>query len=143
VRTDDRANDQPQRRTILLVEDDSFVRAATCSILQSVGFEVFPSENALEAMAIYEDLKRPIDLVMTDLVLPGKSGLQLSQELHLRWSNLVILVTSGYSNSGCDLEIPASHMFFLAKPYSKNTLVDKIEKILSPSFRARPATQAS
>ena len=48
------ANDRPRRRTILLVEDEPFVRGATCSILESAGFEVLPAEDAQEAMEVYE-----------------------------------------------------------------------------------------
>jgi len=47
------ANDRPRRRTILLVEDESFVREATCGILQNAGFEVLPAEDAQDAMAVY------------------------------------------------------------------------------------------
>jgi len=46
------ANDQPRRRTILLVEDEPFVREATCCILESAGFEVLPAEDAQDAMKV-------------------------------------------------------------------------------------------
>jgi DNA-binding NtrC family response regulator len=60
------ANDRPRGRTILLVEDEPFVREATCCILESAGFEVLPAEDAQDAMKVYEECKRGIDLVMTD-----------------------------------------------------------------------------
>ena len=70
------ANDQPRRPTILLVEDEPFVREATCGILQSAGFEVLLAEDVQDAMQIYEECKRGIDLVITDMVLPGGTGQQ-------------------------------------------------------------------
>ena len=136
------ANDLPRRRTILLVEDEPFVREATCSILESAGFEVLPGEDAQEAMKVYEECNRGIDLVMTDMVLPGRSGQQLGQDLREHSPEIVVLVTSGYGNPEYETEAPESRMYFLAKPYSRRTLVEKIEKILGSVSVARPATQA-
>jgi DNA-binding NtrC family response regulator len=136
------ANDRPRRRTILLVEDEPFVREATCSILESAGFEVLPAEDARDAMKVYEECPRGIDLVMTDMVLPGRSGEQLGQDLREHSPEVVILVTSGYGNPEYETEAPASRTYFLAKPYSRRTLVEKIEKILGAASLGRTASQA-
>ncbi|MGD1214523.1 MAG: response regulator [Terriglobales bacterium] len=136
------ANDRPRRRTILLVEDEPFVREATCSILESAGFEVLPAEDARDAMQVYEERKRGIDLVMTDMVLPGRTGLQLGQDLREHSPEVVVLVTSGYGNPEYETEAPESRTYFLAKPYSRRTLVEKIEKILGAVSLGRAATQA-
>ncbi len=136
------ANDRPRRRTVLLVEDEPFVREATCSILESAGFEVLPAEDARDAMKVYEERPRGIDLVMTDMVLPGGTGQQLGQDLRQRSPEVVVLLTSGYANLEYDTEAPESRTYFLAKPYSKRTLVEKIEKILGAAPLGRAATQA-
>jgi DNA-binding NtrC family response regulator len=136
------AKDSSRRRIILLVEDEPFVREATCGILQYEGFEVLPAGNAQDAMKIYEECDRAIDLVMTDMVLPGATGQQLGQDLRQRSPKVVVLVTSGYGNPEYDTEAPESRTYFLAKPYSRKTLVEKIEQILGAMPRARPATQA-
>ena len=136
------ANDRPQRRTILLVEDEPFVREATCSILESAGFEVLPAEDARDAMKVYEECQRGIDLVMTDMVLPGRSGQQLGQDLREHSPEVLVLVTSGYGNPEYETEAPESRTYFLAKPYSRRTLVEKIEKILGSATLARRASQA-
>src|ERR1700675_3689731 len=133
------ANDRPRRRTILLVEDEPFVREATCCILESAGFEVLPAEDAQDAMKVYEGCQRAIDLVMTDMVLPGRSGEQLGQDLRQHSPEVAVLVTSGYSNPEYEKEAPGSRTYFLAKPYSKRTLVEKIEKILGSVAVARAA----
>ncbi len=138
------ANDRPRRRTILLVEDEPFVREATCCILQSAGFAVLPAEDAQAAMKVYEDCRSGIDLVLTDMMLPGVTGQQLGQDLRQRSPEIVILVTSGYFNPEYTTEAPGSRTYFLAKPYSKRTLVEKIETILAtPTLLGRVATQAS
>ncbi|MGO9862554.1 MAG: response regulator [Terriglobales bacterium] len=130
------------RPTILLVEDEPFVRDATCGILQHAGFEVLPASDAPDAMKIYHSCHRPIALVMTDMVLPGRSGLQLGHDLRQFFPEVVLLVTSGYTNPEYEVEAPESRTYFLAKPYSRRTLLDKIEKILRPSPLAQPAAQA-
>ncbi len=118
------------RRTVLLVEDEPFVREATRGILESAGFEVFPAEDADEAIKIYEEQQRHIDLVMTDMVLPGRTGQQLGQDLRDRSPEMNVLITSGYGNAEYTIEEPESRTYFLAKPYSRCGLVEKIEQIL-------------
>ena len=135
-------SDLPRRRTILLVEDEPFVREATCSILEHAGFEVLPAEDARDAMKVYEQCQRGIDLVMTDMVLPGRSGEQLGQDLREHSPEVMVLVTSGYDNPEYETEASGAHMYFLAKPYSRRTLVEKIEKILAAAPLGRAATQA-
>jgi DNA-binding NtrC family response regulator len=136
------ANDRRARRTILLVEDEPFVREATRTILEHAGFEVLPAEDTRDAMKVYEERSDGIDLVMTDMVLPGGTGQQLGQELRQRSPELVVLVTSGYSDQN-EMEAPEARTYFLAKPYSRRTLVEKIETILAAVPLGRAATQAS
>ena len=135
-------NDRPARRTILLVEDEFFVREATRTILEHAGFEVLPAVDTRDAMKVYEEYRQRIDLVLTDMALPGGTGQQLGQELRQRSPEIVVLVTSGYSEQD-EMEAPEARTYFLAKPYSRRTLVEKIERILAAVPRERAATQAS
>jgi DNA-binding NtrC family response regulator len=130
--------DPPRRRNILLVEDEPFVREATCSILQRAGFDVLLAKDFHEGLAVYKIVAErndpskimEIDMVMTDMILPGGTGEQLAAEIHQRSPAMTVLVTSGYSNLEYETESPGSHTFFLAKPYSRRTLLEKIERIL-------------
>ena len=137
------ANERIGRPRILLVEDEPFVREATCSILQNAGFEVLPAEDARAAMKVYEECGHRVDLLMTDMVLPGRTGQQLGQDVRKRSPEIVVLVTSGYGEAGYETEMPEAGTYFLAKPYSRRTLVEKIETILASSVKLRSATQAS
>jgi two-component system cell cycle sensor histidine kinase/response regulator CckA len=139
----------PRQRTILLVEDEPFVREATRGILEKSGFEVLPAENAAVAMQLYASFLRPIDLVMTDMILPGRTGRQLAEDLrnHEKSNNsnnkdLRVLITSGYYNPEYASETPESQSYFLAKPYSRRSLIEKIEQILAPVPLSRTAGQA-
>lgn len=125
-----RTSAQPKPRTVLLVEDEPFVREATRSILESAGYEVLPAEDAADAMQVIEECKRSLDLVMTDMILPGRTGQQLGQDLRQRFPEVRVLVTSGYTNAEYAVEEPKSQTYFLAKPYSRRGLIEKIETIL-------------
>jgi two-component system, cell cycle sensor histidine kinase and response regulator CckA len=133
----------PVLRTVLLVEDEPFVREATRSILENAGLSVLAAENAEDAIRIYEKCEGTIDLVMTDMVLPGSTGEKLGQELRKRSQQLSVLVTSGYSDAEYDIEDPAAQTYFLAKPYSRGELLGKIGFILGKQAAQRAAMQAS
>jgi two-component system cell cycle sensor histidine kinase/response regulator CckA len=136
-------NERIGRRRILLVEDEPFVREATCSILRNAGFEVLPAEDAREAMKVYEECGRSVDLVMTDMVLPGRTGQQLGQDVRKRSPEVAVLVTSGYGEAAYETESQEARTYFLAKPYSRRALVEKIETILGTGLKQQAATQAS
>lgn len=135
------ANEQPRRRTILLVEDEPFVLDATTRILESAGFEVLSAEDAPAARKVFADRQADIALVMTDMVLPGQSGQQLAEDLRYKSAELAILVTSGYGNPDSETESAELHTYFLPKPYSKSLLINKIEKILASHPQANSSTQ--
>ncbi len=130
-------------RLVLLVEDEPFVREATRSILESAGFEVLWAADADAAVKIYLESTQPIDLVMTDMILPGRTGRQLGEDLRQRSPNLMVLVTSGYSQAEYAADEPQSRTYFLAKPYSRRGLVAKIEEIFIPPLKVLPLGQAA
>ena len=128
---------------MLLVEDEPFVREATCHILKSAGFDVLPAADAQEAMRVYERNGRRIDLLMTDMALPGRNGRQLAHDLRVTSSEIPILLTSGYVERECEGEPCEAGTYFLPKPYSRAELVEMMETILSEALRRPTATQAS
>ncbi|MGA7295526.1 MAG: response regulator [Terriglobales bacterium] len=136
------ANDVAQRGTILLVEDEPFVREATRTILQHAGFDVFTAENALDAIGVFDECKRGIDLLITDMVLPGRTGQQLGDDLRRRSPELMVMITSGYGSPEDETEANKSHTYFLGKPYSRRMLIEKVQMILGTVRLARQVSQA-
>jgi DNA-binding NtrC family response regulator len=122
--------ERPRQNTVLLVEDELFIREATRSILENAGFRVLPAEDALVAMRLFEESKWHVDLVMTDMVLPGRTGQELGEDVRRRSPEIRVLITSGYGNAEYATEEPGSHMYFLAKPYSRRELLEKVGEIL-------------
>jgi DNA-binding response OmpR family regulator len=125
-----RRSQNPNRRTILLVEDEPFVREATCGILQIAGFMVLTAQDAHDAMEVYGHRNCHIDLLMTDLVLPGKDGDELGREVRKLSPEVAVLLTSGYGEAANEAESPENRTYFLAKPYSRRSLTEKVEAIL-------------
>ncbi len=131
------------RRVVLLVEDEPFVRDATRRTLENAGFEVLPAADAPEAMKLYLQQPARIDLLMTDMGLPGRNGRQLSQDVRSTSAEVPILLTSGYIENECDQAPRESKTYFLPKPYTRGELIGSVEKIFRTAARRRAATQAS
>jgi len=115
-------------RCILLVEDESFVRDVTREILISAGYRVLAARNANEALRIYQEDYWQIDLVITDLVLPGEGGRSLAARLQRQNPKLKVLFMSGYQNQIHSQS--QSEKGFLMKPFSSGMLLNQIRLLL-------------
>jgi CheY-like chemotaxis protein len=131
------------RRVVLLVEDEPFVRDATRRTLESAGFEVLPAGDAPEAMELYERRRGKIDILMTDMTLPGRSGRQLSEDLRRASADIPVLLTSGYIENECFQQTRDPRTYFLPKPYTRTELVAVMGEIFSAAARRRATSQAS
>jgi CheY-like chemotaxis protein len=97
---------------ILVVEDEYMVRDMIVHELQMAGFEVLEAASAEDALAIMPTVDR-IDLLFTDIRLPGMDGWQLAENIRGRHAQMPIIYASGYS----DRVTPLPHSKFLQKPY--------------------------
>jgi DNA-binding NtrC family response regulator len=80
----------------LVVEDDDQVRAIACAILRSSGYHVLCAANAARALAISAECAGPIDLLLTDVLLPSMTGRQLAKRLSEGRPRLQVMYISGY-----------------------------------------------
>jgi len=83
------------RGTILLVEDEQFLRDVTCDILESAGYRVLKTRNAVEALSTFKEFKPIVRLLLTDVVLPGRNGRDLANDLRAIYPELRIIFISG------------------------------------------------
>jgi two-component system, cell cycle sensor histidine kinase and response regulator CckA len=115
---------------VLLVEDETFVREMAGTILESAGHRVFQASNAAQAGEVFHRYCKIIELLVTDVVLPGKNGHVLAEELRMENPELKIMFISGYENG---TDGPQRGMFgdaYLAKPFSARSLLEKIERLV-------------
>lgn len=115
--------------TILLVEDEAFVREVTQEVLKSAGYRVFTARNAMEAVAEYERMSQ-MDLLLTDVVLPGESGRALARDLRSRQPSLAVLFVSGYAMQLSEIEVAQPAEACLPKPFSAAALLRKVRQML-------------
>ncbi len=81
--------------TILLVEDETFVREVTGDILEAAGYGVLKARNAAEAQCAFRQYQKIVRLLLTDVVLPGQNGRDLASELRAIYPNLKTIFISG------------------------------------------------
>ncbi|HXY78112.1 MAG TPA: response regulator [Candidatus Acidoferrales bacterium] len=126
------------RETILLVEDETFVREVASEVLQSAGYRVLTAKNAAEAARTYDSQSGEVDLLLTDVVLPGESGRALAERLQQASPRLNVLLVTGYAKQ-MGLE-GAGTVACLAKPFSVGVLLEKVREVLDRE--ARPVSEA-
>ena len=114
---------------ILLVEDEALVREVTAEVLQSAGYWVLKAGNAVEARSLFRGFQRQVQLLITDLVMPGQDGRLLAHELSAIRPGLKTLLTSGYPEARHGTPEPGWH--YLPKPFSVDSLLGKVREMLS------------
>ncbi|MBI4615780.1 MAG: response regulator [Planctomycetes bacterium] len=113
--------------TILVVEDEDQVRTLIRRMLQKRGYRVLEAPNGLEALRLARRETAPIDLVLSDTVMPEMGGIELARELATVRPGVSVMLVSGYSQ----VEIGAAH--FIQKPFSAEDLARKVREIIDGS----------
>jgi PAS domain S-box-containing protein len=128
--------------TILLVEDDSLVRAYASAQLGALGYKVVTAENARQAIEAIERGCAP-DLLFTDMIMPGgMNGRELAEQLLARQPMLKVLYTSGYAHGAVEGALQGQHQgahpvrHLLGKPYRRRDLATKVREVLDQPAQA-------
>jgi PAS domain S-box-containing protein len=126
------AEDLPRgRETVLVVEDDEGVRQLSARILNRQGYRVWEAVNGAEALRIIEQQKEPIDLMLTDVVMPQMGGKELAEKVQPLRPQMKVLFISGYMDDAVvHREILDSASHFLQKPFSPAALARKVREVL-------------
>lgn len=122
------------QETILVVEDEPAVRELTVLTLERFGYKVLEAPNGQEALRVWESHDGTIQLLVTDVVMPGGlSGVELAQKLRNAAPGLKIILMSGYSDEMIDAGgIAPAGMLFVQKPFSPSVLASKVRSLLEP-----------
>ena len=123
--------------TILLAEDDESVRKLVLSMLEESGYRVLAAANAQEAASLSASYAAPIDLLLTDIIMPGGNGIGLAERLTRERPDLSVLFMSGYTdNQAVDKAAQEGRLALIQKPFEPRMLANKIHEILSRRIEA-------
>ena len=120
--------------TILLVEDERAVRMVAGRILSRAGYGILEAESAIDALSLIEQHDGPIDLMLTDVIMPKMSGRELADRLKVLRPDIKVLFMSGYTN-----DVIAHHgvldegTAFIEKPFTRDALLGKVRTTLDES----------
>jgi two-component system cell cycle sensor histidine kinase/response regulator CckA len=137
------ARPQPVRgaETVLVVEDDDAVRRMTREFLLISGYTVVEARSAADAMSMIESDRQPIDLVLTDMMMPGMKGSELGEWLSKLDSQIRVLYMSAYTeDAAINFGFLASGTAFIEKPFSPDELARKVRDLLA-SKKDNPRTK--
>jgi len=121
--------------TILLVEDEKMVRTLALTILKRQGYNVLDAENGDEAIRIVQEHNgKPIDLLLSDVIMPGMNGRQLWEHLRAQHPEMRVLFMSGYTDETILNEgaLPPG-IEYIHKPFPPDALVKKVRSMLDGS----------
>lgn len=119
------------KETVLAVDDDPSMLGILEEVLKPLGYKVLSAASGEEALSMVEKHREKIDLLLTDVMLPGIKGQELAKQLLHRCPDVNVLFMSGYlcpsmAHSDRDQRFEA----FIQKPFSPNALLRKIRKLL-------------
>jgi CheY-like chemotaxis protein len=129
----ERAVDQRPRgdETVLLVEDETGVRKATARILRAQGYEVLEARDGVDALQQLTVAKKSVDLLLTDVVLPGMSGRELSERVHDAHPEIPTLFASGYTDDVVlQNQMVSQDAELLQKPFTSDALARRVRAVL-------------
>ena len=128
-----------RRGTVLVVEDDAMVRGLLTRTLQGAGFSVLVAEDGERALEIARRTTAPIDLVVTDAIMPRMGGQELAARLTVEWPKLKVLLVSGYPPVMPDSSNPHEMaMEYLPKPFSPSALLLRVHACLAKDSPESP-----
>jgi len=129
-------DDAPVRggsETILMVEDEAVVRTYGARVLRNAGYTVLVAADAFEAEQLVERADSPVNLLVTDVVMPRRSGPELADRLTARWPELPVLFVSGYTEERLDERTRLPGAVYLPKPYLAQGLLQRVRALLDAS----------
>jgi signal transduction histidine kinase/CheY-like chemotaxis protein len=129
--------------SILVVEDNRLVREMIATFLTSLGYRPLLAEGPDTALRLCADLANRIDIMISDIVMPGMNGIVLAEQARAKRPGLKVLFMSGYSSHiAVRSGIPGGGAHFIQKPFTINALAQKIEEVIATQPQASALTES-
>ncbi|MBI4607162.1 MAG: PAS domain S-box protein [Planctomycetes bacterium] len=116
--------------TLLVVEDESTVRAMLRDLLEARGYCVLEASDGQEALSVAQKLDGPLHILVTDLLLPGMTGRELAARLRRQRFGIKVLYMSGYGGDAVRPELSSPDAAFIQKPFTPESLAIKVRDVL-------------
>jgi PAS domain S-box-containing protein len=118
--------------TVLVVEDESLVRTMTSKVLTRAGYRVIGVADGAQAMARIAELQDSIDVLVTDVIMPNMSGIEVAEGVMARHPNVAVVLLSGYTAETLDLErVTSRGATFVSKPVTSAQLLAAVRQALA------------
>jgi len=114
---------------ILIVDDDPFMLRLMDLILRDAGYEIIQARNGEDALAAIREHTK-VDLVISDVVMPGMNGDLLRETVLHHWPACKFIICSGYPDKCWDLAHGEAHIATLAKPFTASALKERVREVL-------------
>jgi CheY-like chemotaxis protein len=123
------------RETVLVVEDEESVRGIVARILAEKGYRVLLAGEGKEGLRLFDEHKESIDLLVTDVVMPGMGGRELAVRLEAARPGMKVLYMSGYTDDAIDHQgVLEAGLAFIQKPFTHEALLEKVREVLGGTF---------
>jgi DNA-binding NtrC family response regulator len=121
----------PKKGVVLVIDDEAAVREAVNDILSDLGLEVIAAPNGESGLALFQERREEIELVLLDLSMPGLSGEDTFRALREIAPNIRVILSSGYNEAEATRRFVGKGLAgFLQKPYDINALISKVQHYL-------------
>ena len=128
------ARPAPGTETVLVVEDEEMVRLLALTILTAKGYKVLEASGGIQAISIAESCRTTIDLLITDVVMPELSGLEVVQHIAKLHPETKVLYMTGYTDSDLsEIGLQRSAVSLLTKPFTPRSLLKAAREVLDSS----------
>ena len=116
--------------TILLVDDDATVLETMLEIFNLAGYNVLTASSGAAAIQLFEQRHKVVSAVITDLTMPGMTGVELVRQLRSIEPEVPCVLISGYSGGG-ENDLPTNAIGFVSKPFRASQLINKVQELIN------------
>ena len=128
-------------KNILIIDDDDQIHDLLNKILKRAGYEVFAASDGSKGLQLFYE--RPVDLVITDMVMPEKMGIDVILELRQKFPKMRVIAISGGGAFGAEIELDMAKTldaYTIQKPFSAKDILEAVAKLTTEDQTKRPGT---